>query len=201
MTRFALSVSLAVALLLFAPASFAARYTVGLSGSNENPQNASPAVGSGIVDIDPASHQLSINIVFNGLTGNTTLAHIHCCIAPPGNAGVATPVPAFPGFPLGVTSGTYNITLDMTQASSWNAAFLNANGGTPAGAEAALVAGAAAGQAYLNIHTTTFGGGEIRGFLTAQVTRDVPTLSEWALVGIGGLLTLAAFVTLRRRMN
>jgi hypothetical protein len=87
----------------------------------------------------------------------------------------------------------------MTQASSWNAAFINANGGTPAGAEAALVAGAAAGQAYLNIHTSTFGGGEIRSFLTAQITRDVPTLGEWALVGVAGLLTLAAFVTLRRR--
>ena len=34
-----------------------------------------------------------------------------------------------------------------------------------ASAEAALFAGLRAGQSYLNIHTTTFPGGEIRGVL------------------------------------
>jgi hypothetical protein len=37
-----------------------------------------------------------------------------------------------------------------------------------------------AGEAYLNIHTTTFGGGEIRGFLTA-----VPEPSTWAMMILG----------------
>jgi hypothetical protein len=64
---------------------------------------------------------------------------------------------------------------DMTQASTWNAAFVTAQGGTPAGAEAALVAGAAAGEAYLNIHSTVVPGGEIRGFLVA--TPEPGTLS------------------------
>jgi hypothetical protein len=44
---------------------------------------------------------------------------------------------------------------------------VTANGGTTAGAEAALLAGLEAGQAYLNIHTTMFPGGEIRGFLAS----------------------------------
>jgi len=59
-------------------------------------------------------------------------------------------------------------TLDLTQASSWNPAFVTANGGTVGGAEAALAAGLNAGHAYLNIHTTMFPGGEISGFLTSS---------------------------------
>jgi hypothetical protein len=53
----------------------------------------------------------------------------------------------------------------MLDLSSYNPAFVSANGGTAASAEAALFAGIMAGHAYLNIHTTTFPGGEIEGFL------------------------------------
>ena len=35
-------------------------------------------------------------------------------------------------------------------------------------AEAALLAGIVAGKAYWNVHSSTFGGGEIRGFLVAD---------------------------------
>lgn len=198
MKRFALSVTL-VAALCFASASHAVRYVVNLNGGNENPANASPGTGAGLVDIDTVTHQLTVNFAFSGLTSNTTAAHIHCCVVPPGNAGVATPTPAFPGFPLGVTAGSLNVVLDMTQASSWNAPFVTANGGTPGGAEAALVAGAAAGQAYLNVHTAQFGGGEIRGFLVLQQTSNVPTLSEWGLMALAGLVMLAAFLYMRKR--
>ena len=79
--------------------------------------------------------------------------------------GVATTTPSFPGFPLGVTSGNFNNTFDTTLTSTYNAPFLAANGNTAAGAEAALLAGLLAGQAYFNIHTSMFPGGEIRGFL------------------------------------
>ena len=53
----------------------------------------------------------------------------------------------------------------MTAPASYNPAFVTAHGGTAASAAAALLAGLEAGQAYLNIHTTTHPGGEIRGFL------------------------------------
>jgi hypothetical protein len=43
---------------------------------------------------------------------------------------VATTLPTFAGFPLGVTSGTYINTLDLTLASSYNPAFVTANGGS-----------------------------------------------------------------------
>jgi hypothetical protein len=140
-------------------------FFAGLSGANQNPPVASPGTGNTVVTWDTASNMMTVDVSFSGLTSGTTASHIHCCVTPPGNVGVATAVPTFPGFPSAVTSGTYSHTFDMTLASSYNAAFVTANGGTVAGAEAALLAGLQAGDAYLNIHTTNFPGGEIRGFL------------------------------------
>ena len=167
-------------------------YATFLTGPNESPANNSPATGSTLVTIDTLLHTMEVQVSFSGLTGITTASHIHSPTAASGTgtAGVATITPTFTGFPLGVTSGTYDHTFDLTLASSYNPAFVTANGGTTAGAEAALLAGLAAGQAYLNIHTSTFGGGEIRGFL-------VP-IPEPATVGLTGL-ALAGLVFARRR--
>jgi hypothetical protein len=169
-------------------------YVANLNGASENPSNPSAGIGTTTVFIDTAAHTLRVVVSFSGLSAPTTASHIHCCIAPPGNAGVATATPTFPGFPLGVTSGNYDVTFDTLQASTWNATFVTANGGTPAGAEAALASGLAAGRAYLNVHTTAFLGGEIRGFLvtpSAPVgpSSGIPTLSELALAML--VVTLA----------
>lgn len=176
-----------VLLALLVPAAHAAilHYDAFLDGPSEFPPNASPGIGSGTVDYDNSAHTLLVDVSFTGLTGTTTASHIHAATASPGTgtAGVATTPPTFPGFPLGVTSGTYNHTLDLTLASSYNPAYVTANGGTTAGAEAALTAAMAAGEAYLNIHTSTFGGGEIRGFLVA-----VPEPSSVAIVLVCGAL-------------
>jgi hypothetical protein len=64
----------------------------------------------------------------------------------------------------------------MTQASSYNPAYVTANGGTIAGAEAALLAAMLADKAYYNIHSTVYGGGEIRGFLVLVPEPGVATL-------------------------
>jgi hypothetical protein len=79
---------------------------------------------------------------------------------------------------------------DLTQATSWNAVFITANGGTTAGAETALLAGLAADQAYLNIHTTNSPGGEIRGFLLVA-----PEPGTFLLAGA----VLAGFLIRRRK--
>lgn len=176
--------------------------SAGLAGNNENPANASPATGGALVTLDTATHRMRVAVQFSGLTANTTAAHIHCCTSPPNNAGVATAVPAFPGFPLGVTSGTYDQTLDMTLASNWNPTFITNNGGAPASAEVALANGLAAGQTYLNVHTSNYPAGEIRGFLLPQalpLIGNIPTLSQWGLIGLVLLLGAGTVFMLRRR--
>ena len=158
------------ALMLPISASHATIITYGadLSGPAESPPNASPGTGSATVITDDVKNTLFVDVTFTGLTAGTTASHIHSPTAVPGTgtAGVATTTPFFAGFPLGVTFGHYTNTLDLTLSSSYNPAFVTANGGTTAAAEAALLAGLAAGEAYLNIHTTNFLNGEIRGFLT-----------------------------------
>ncbi len=143
-------------------------YGGSLSGAAENPPTPSLGSGTATISYDTTAHTLLVDFDFTGLTGATTAAHIHCCVAPPGNASVASQTPSFPGFPTGVTSGNFTSTpaFDLTDTASFNPSFVVANGGTAAGAEAALAAGLATGQAYLSIHTTAFPAGEIRTFLT-----------------------------------
>jgi hypothetical protein len=178
-------------------------YTSTLAGANENPPVASPGTGSTFVTIDTAAHTLHVVSNFGGLTSSTVASHIHCCAVPPTNAGVATTTPSFVGFPTGVTSGSMDQTYDTTLPGSWNPTFINANGGTPATAEAALAAGLAAGQAYLNVHTANFPGGELRGNLELQVVLPppimTPTLSDWVMGLLALMLAAGAWVALRKR--
>ena len=117
-------------------------FTALLNGASEAPPNASPGTGNATVIFDIAAHTMDVSVIFSGLLGNTTSSHIHCCTATPntGNVGVATTTPTFPGFPLGVSAGSYSHLFDMTLASSYNPAFVTAQGGI-ANAEAALFAG------------------------------------------------------------
>jgi len=142
------------------------KYTADLNGNKVVPPTVSSGTGFADIDYDNILHTLSLKVTFSGLSGNVTASHIHSPGLPTQNAGVATTVPTFPGFPSGVTSGNYVHTLDMTLATSYNPAFITSNGGAVPGAEAALATSLAAGTAYYVIHTTLFPGGEIRGQLT-----------------------------------
>lgn len=160
------------------------KYSATLDGFSEAPPNASPGTGTALVTVDFDLLTMRLETSFDDLIGTVTAAHIHCCTAVPGDGtiGVATTTPTFPGFPSGVTSGLYDETFDLTLASSFNAAFITANGGIIDDARDALLTGLADGTAYLNIHTTSIGGGEIRGFL--QQTPE-PATFALLLPGLG----------------
>lgn len=161
-----------------------------LSGPNEAPPNSSPGTGFSRVTLDLDLATMRVEANFTGLIGNTLAAHIHGPTALPGTstAGVMTPTPTFPDFPLGVTAGTYDHTFDLTLASSYNPSFITASGGTVSDAMNRLINALNDGKAYLNIHSSTFQGGEIRGFYAV-----VP---EPASIGV---ILGAGVLALRRR--
>lgn len=143
------------------------QFRANLSGPAESPTNSSPGMGLADVFFDDVAQTMVVKVSFWDLMGVTTAAHIHAATALPGEgtAGVATETPFFENFPIGVSSGSYENIFDLTMASSFNSAFVTANGGTLASASLALENSLLAGTAYFNIHTDKFRGGEIRGFL------------------------------------
>jgi hypothetical protein len=116
-----------------------------LNGAQEVPPNTiTSGVGEAYLIIDTLNGQLAGSLTFSGLTAPVTAAAIHG----PAPAGMNAPVVALlPNFPLGVTAGTY-------------ASFNLVPPLTPAQVSAML-----AGLYYLNLHTTLFPAGEIRGQL------------------------------------
>ncbi len=165
-----------------------------LSGPAESPPNASPGTGFTTVTIDPTTHMLHVVVSFSGLLGNTTASHIHAPTPNPfsGTASVATQTPTFSGFPLGVTSGTYDMTFDMSLTSTWNPAYVTQNGGSVSATENAFIQAMVTGRTYLNIHTSVFGGGEIRGFLSAAP--ETGTTLTLMILALGGLAIAASRV-------
>lgn len=144
-----------VALILSASAhAVVIPWNATLDGLQEVPPNASPATGFGFGTYDTVTNALTWDITWAGLLAAATAAHFH--LAPPGaNGPVIVPIPGVAGLFSGNVVGAGAL-LDGLQEDS----FL-------------------AGDFYVNIHSSLFPGGEIRG----QV--DVPEPATLALLGLG----------------
>ncbi len=155
------------------------------------------ATGSGFAFFSLSGSTLSINADWSGLTGTTTVAHIHCCTALPntGVVGVAVTPGTLTEFPAGVQSGSYNRMFDLTQPTTFTATFVdNFAGGILGDAQAALTTAFGNDRAYLNIHSKVFAGGEIRGFI-----REVPEPSALLLTMLA--MALLGAVAIRRGVH
>ena len=164
------------------------------SGQLEAPPNGSP--GSSIATFEFDGNIMRAEVPFRDLLAGTTVAHIHCCTNA-AFAGVAPPAITLVDFPLGVRGGSYSHAFDLSDASVWEPAFLAAFGGTPASATAAMLDAIEDNTAYLNIHSTQFPAGEIRGFLVAA---PIPEPATWGMLGFG-LAGLGMAARRRARMG
>jgi hypothetical protein len=108
-----------------------------LSGAQEVPPVTTAATGTAEVSLNNNTNLLTWKVTYMGLSAPPTGAHIHGPAAPGQNAGVAIPFANIGAQPV------------VGQASL-----------TPQ-----QVADLAAGLWYVNIHTSNFPGGEIRGQL------------------------------------
>lgn len=163
---------------------------LGLTEDQEVPPTGSDATGTGSAQLDTVAQTLTVHLTWEGLTGPSGVAHIHCCPGPGVNGLVAIDfVPA--GFPL-VATGTFDHTFDLTDAASYGGMFLDQFGDDVDLARAAVINGLVEGLAYFNIHTEQFRAGEIRG----DIVQVVPAPAALLLMALGLIAAVA-----RRRLG
>lgn len=141
--------------------------TATLDGAQEVPANASPGTGLGLITYDDVTNQLSWDITFTGLTAGATGAHFHGPAAPGVNAGIQVSIP------LGLLAG-------QTAANVLGMAVITET------QESQLLAE----MWYVNIHTSTFPGGEIRGQVLNAAPVPVPAAAWLFGSGLLGLVAL-----------
>lgn len=141
-------------------------FTVNLNGAQDG-GGARTGTGSGTLTLNGAQNAITFNnITYSGLSANSTATHIHG----PGAVGVSAAVlynlaPTYST--VGGTSASYNGTLPLVD-------------GTGGFTLAQQIVQLNSGLWYLNVHSTAFGGGEIRGQIL-----PVPEPSVMALAGLG----------------
>ena len=134
-----------------------------LDAIQEVPARPSMGTGSGWGTLDTSTNWFDFNVTFSGLTSPQTAAHFHA----PGPPGVNAPVEI--PLPLGSPVHFAGMLTDLEEAQLLEGLF------------------------YVNVHTTLFPGGEIRGQLLATA---VPEPSSYGIFGGAVLIGLMAY---RRR--
>jgi CHRD domain len=159
MTRLLCGAAVAAALLISASPSSAqvVTMTANLNGGEETPILNTGAVGTAVVSVDPVNEEISVTLsVFNLPTG-TTAGHIH--IGPKGIAG-----PVVINFPI-PTGRTGDLPLSFRLGAAAFVPRPEIGIVTMADAIQSIVGG----NAYVNVHTSQYPAGEIRGQLSVVV--------------------------------
>lgn len=145
---------------LQASAGSGKKFSAGLTGYEETPTLSVAGTGSFSAEISRDQTSVSYTLSYSGLTGSATAAHIHLgmpaiaggVIAFLCDADPATQIPACPGAG-GEVSGSIEAADVIGPAAQ----------GITDGEFDELVAAMRFGATYVNVHTTAFPGGEIRG--------------------------------------
>jgi hypothetical protein len=153
-----------------------------LSGANEDLPNLSLGTGTSTVTLDLDLITMRVQVDFSSLSGTVTAATIHGPTPTAGSGAAAPMSPALTlsGFPAGVSAGIYDFTFDLTVATGYDPAFIVSSGGTVSDALNALIASFEDGKSYINIRTTAFPTGEVRGFFV-----ETPEPATVSLLAIG----------------
>jgi hypothetical protein len=163
-TRVLLSI-FAVCLTAHAAQALNYEFSISLDGAQETPPVATPATGTGSLFLDDTTGNWTASGTFQNLLGTSSNAHIHGPAAVgAGPAGVVVGL----SFTSGVTSGTWSGAGTFTAPQM--ADLLNE-------------------LYYVNIHSTSFTGGEIRGQILI-----VPEPGTAVLVALG-----VGWLAVRRR--
>ena len=134
-----------------------------LTGFQEVPPKLTDGHGTFTSTLNPDGTSLSFTLTYTGLTGPATMSHIHF-----GQPGVNGAIFVFfcggggkPACPSGAGALTATVTGTITAADVLS---VPAQGIT-SGSFSDLLRILQSGDAYVNVHTPTFPGGEIRGQL------------------------------------
>ena len=178
-------VTLSVCALLAAMASCADAgmiFTADLLGSNEVPPNGSNKFGTATFELNDSETEFTYSIDVTGfdlggiLTADSSddITGLHIHNAPAGANG---------GVVFGIFSPVHDPDRVITITSS-NIQFSGAWGAAQTGGSllADQLANLKSGNLYVNVHSTTFPGGEVRGQITAV---PEPSTGALALVGLG----------------
>jgi glucose/arabinose dehydrogenase len=153
-------------------------FTVSLTSASERPPNNSTASGQGILVLD--GNTLTFNISYGGLTGPAVNGHIHGPVDTTTNAPVVLDLAPFNGGSWGA-SGTLSGVVVLTDLQK--SYLLD-------------------GRTYVNLHTASFPGGEIRGQIAPvnfQVALDAASAGpavKSAGLGLGNLMLVGNQLTM-----
>ncbi len=140
-------------------------------------------LGTGIL-FDDVTLQLAINIGwgsgngFTDLTGNATAGHIH------------QPTPSLPPASFNESTG---VLITLSSLAGWNPSATNGGFNGTVTLTSVQATALMEGRLYINVHTATNGGGEIRGNMI-----QVPEPSTTILLGVGIAGAAGAFWKRRR---